>query len=322
MRIVSLLPSATELVWALGLTPHLVGRTHECDFPPEVAAVPVVTRSLVPAGATSREVDALVSRSAHEHRSLYRLDREALARLQPDLILTQELCEVCAVAYDEVLEAARAIRLHLRVDHPPVGALPAAPDPLVISLEPMSLADVLDQLDIVGRATGTEERARAVKRQLQERLEAVRRRTAHLPRRERVLCLEWLDPPWCAGHWVPEMVELAGGHDALGQPGRPSRRITWEDIRAYRPELILLMPCGYTAHRAAAEYRELLACGALPPWWQDLPAVRQGQVFAVDANACFSRPGPRVVHGVEILAEILHPDDFGTHARGKGWVAV
>ena len=322
MRIVSLLPSATELVWALGLTSQLVGRTHECDFPPEVASVPVVTRSLVPEGASSREVDALVSRSAHEHRSLYRLDREALARLQPDLILTQELCEVCAVAYDEVLEAARAIRLHLRMDEPPLGSQLTAAEPLVISLEPMSLADVLDQLDTVGRATGTEERARAVKAQLHERLEAVRCRAARLPRRERVLCLEWLDPPWCAGHWVPEMVELAGGRDTLGQARRPSRRITWDDIRAYQPEVIVLMPCGYTAHRAAAEYRELLTSGALPAWWQGLPAVRNGQIFAVDANAYFSRPGPRIVEGVEILHQIFHPGAVSTQGRGKAWIPL
>ena len=319
MRIVSLLPSATELVCALGLTDRLVGRTHECDFPPQVASVPVVTRSLVPAGATSREVDALVSRSAHEHRSLYRLDQEALARLQPDLILTQELCEVCAVAYDEVLDAARSLRVSLSAAPQPELALQTATQPLVLSLEPLTLGHVLDQLETVGRATGTLERARAVKARLQQRLEAVRRRTAGRPRRERVLCLEWLDPPWCAGHWVPEMVELAGGHDSLGQPGRPSRRIAWEEVRAYRPEVILLMPCGYTAHRAATEYRQLLAAGQLPHWWGELPAVRNGQVFAVDANAYFSRPGPRVVEGVEVLEQVLHPESPVAIPAG-GWL--
>ena len=315
VRIVSLLPSATELVWALGLTDRLVGRTHQCDFPSEVQHVPVVTRTLVPGSLPAREVDAWVSRYAHEHRALYHLDRELLARLRPDLILTQELCEVCAVAYDEVLEAARSLRFVL-------GTPREACEPTVLSLEPMSLADVLGQLEVVGRATGTLERARRVRARLQEELDGLRRRSQAASRRPSVLCLEWLDPPWCAGHWVPEMVQAAGGQDDLGQACRPSRRITWEAVREYDPDVVVLMPCGYTARQAAREYRDLKESGRLPRWWGELTAVRQGRVFAVEATAYFSRPGPRVVEGVAILAEILHPDRFGTARQGRTWLAV
>lgn len=325
MRIVSLLPSATELVYALGLGDRLVGRSHECDYPPEVARLPALTGSLVPGGHCGAELDALVSRAAHEHRSLYRLDCAALQRLQPDLILTQELCEVCAVAYDEVEKAARSLRAS------PGGASAAR----IVSLEPMSLDDVLAQLHVVARAVveagggepvgALKARAAEVERALRERLEAVRRRAADLPA-PRVLCLEWLDPPWCAGHWVPEMVRMAGGADELGVPAGPSRRMAWSEVLEYRPDVVVLMPCGYDLAGTLAEYDRVRQGGApgerggaLPDGWQDLPAVRAGRVYAVNASAYFNRPGPRVVDGVEILAQILHPDIFGNSRMGRDW---
>lgn len=307
MRIVSLVPSATELVWALGLTGHLVGRSHECDFPPEVAAVPVVTSSLIPPGVTGAELDALVSQAVREHGSLYTLDRELLSRLRPDLILTQGLCEVCAVAYDEVKVATADLQFH-------------AAAPRVLSLQPMTLADVLAQLETVASAAGIEPRGREVRRRLEARLEAVRRRSEGLTARPRVFCMEWLEPPWCAGHWVPEMVELAGGSDPLGQPGQPSRRLGWDDIRGCDPDVIVLMPCGYDLQQAAGEYRDLRRRGRLPAWWDELRAVREGRVFAVQASAYFNRPGPRVVDGVETLAEVLHPEVFGTSRLGRDWL--
>lgn len=344
MRIVSLLPSATELVFALGLGDRLVGRTHECDFPPPVHELPAVTSSLVPQGGSSVEIDALVSRAAHDHRSLYRLDPGALERLHPDLILTQELCEVCAVAYDEVERAARSLRLTS------AGGTAAH----IVSLEPMTLDDVLAQLHVVARAVASvwrasgeggaapsavgdphctgaggspappadvlESRAAEVERRLRQRLEAVKQRSAGL-RRPRVFCMEWLDPPWCAGHWVPEMVRIAGGVDELGRDGGPSRRISWQAVLDYRPEVVVLMPCGYDLAGTLSEYARVRA-GALPEGWQELPAVRAGQVYAVNGSAYFNRPGPRVVDGVEVLAEILHPEVFGTSRRGVDWAPI
>ncbi|WP_324718020.1 cobalamin-binding protein [Carboxydochorda subterranea] len=309
MRIVSLVPSATELVWALGLTDHLVGRSHECDFPPEVAGVPVVTASLIPPGVTGAELDALVSRAVREHGSLYTLDRDQISRLRPDLILTQGLCEVCAVAYDEVKAATADLQVHVAA-------------PVILSLQPMTLADVLAQLETVASAAGIEARGREVRRGLEARLEAVRRRSEGLANRPRVFCMEWLQPPWCAGHWVPEMVELAGGSNPLGQPGQQSRRLGWDAIRGCDPDVIVLMPCGYDLQQTVAEYRDLRRRGRLPTWWDELRAVRERRVFAVQASAYFNRPGPRVVDGVETLAEVLHPDLFGSLRLRSSWLPV
>lgn len=301
MRICSLLPSATELVCALGLEDRLVAVTHECDYPPSVRRLPAVTESWVPKDATSREIDRFVARARHAHRSVYRLDMERLEAVHPDLILTQELCDVCAVAYEQVAEAARV--------------LPGRPR--VISLEPLTLEHVLDQLEVIGRETGTLERARALRQQLVRRIDAVRRRTAGLAR-PRVYVMEWLDPPWAAGHWVPEMVEAAGGREVLGTPGSPSRRLSWDEVLAARPEVIVLAPCGFDLGRVLEEWARI----DLPPGWGDLPAVREGRVYAVDANSYFSRPAPRLVDGIEILGQILHPEVFGTSRSGRDWMAV
>lgn len=313
MRIVSLVPSATEIVASLGLLEQLVGRTHECDFPPEVARLPVLTASLIPAGLEPREIDAWVSRVVREQGSPYRLDHEALQRLAPDLVLTQGVCEVCAVSYTEVQRAVAA---------PWQAVLPeAAPGARILSLDPGRLQDVLDDIERVAEAAGVPDRGRAVRRGLEARIEIVRRLAQGLAR-PRVLCLEWLAPPWCGGHWVPEMVELAGGEDCLGQAGQPSRRVPWEDVRVADPDIIVLMPCGYALDGTVGQYRRMMAGADLPTWWAELRAVREGRIFAVDAGACFSRPGPRLVDGLEALAEILHPERFGRERMGRRWAPV
>lgn len=291
MRICSLLPSATEIVYALGLGDQLVAVTHECDEPPAAREKPRITRSAIdPAALTSAQIDALVTQHLHDHRGIYQIDRALLERLDPDLILTQELCDVCAVSYTEVQRAVRALYGERRI----------------LSLEPTSLDGILDTILAVGRATGTEARAEELVAGLRERIERVRAHTATVARRPRVVCLEWLDPPFAGGHWVPEMVAVAGGEDVLGRAGEPSRRLPWDEVIAAAPEVAVLMPCGFGVERAVQEYER----AALPVGWWQSPAVRDGQVWAVDANAFFSRPGPRVVDGLELLAAILHPELF------------
>jgi iron complex transport system substrate-binding protein len=289
VKIVSLLPSATEIVCALGLSEQLVGVTHECDWPPSVRALPRVTRTLIPHDATSAEIDSLVRERLKTDRALYTLDMPALERLAPDLIVTQALCDVCAVAEAEVLDAA--CRLPGR--------------PRVINLEPMSLDDVLETLRMVGAATGTADRAGAVVKALEYRIDAVRNRTAAIgaAARPRVAFLEWIDPPFSTGHWNPSLVDLAGGIDVLGQAGKPSRTIAWTDVVRSAPDVVFVACCGYTAARASEDIPIL----ERQPGWADLPAVRNGRMYVTDGNAYFSRPGTRLVDSLEILAHALHP---------------
>ncbi len=288
MRIVSLLPSATEICFALGLGQSLVGVTHECDFPPQAQFKTVLTEgTLGPPDGDPAALDRHVRAAVHEGSSLYRLHQEELARARPDLILTQELCEVCAVAYPQVLEAARLLPGH----------------PSVISLEPRTLADVLRSILDVGSATGTRERAQELVRGLWARVDAIRGAVAGRER-PRVACLEWVDPLMCAGHWVPDQVATAGGEDVLGASGEKSRRISPDELRAAAPEFLLCMPCGYRLEGAQEQAQRLRS----EPWWADLPAVKAGQVYALDGSWYFNRPGPRVIDGVEILARILHPE--------------
>jgi len=282
MRIVSLLPSATEIAYALGLGDDVVGVTHECDWPPEAAAARVVSTSTLPPAPTPAEVDRLVSASIRGGEPIYRLDHSAIRELQPDLVLTQDLCAVCAVPAGHVTEALSLL------------GSPAE----VVSLDPGSLGEVLDCLLQVGRVTGTLPRARAVVDGLNARLAAVVSAVAGLPR-PRTFGLEWSDPPFNAGHWVPEMIELAGGESVLTSPGIPSVRVTWEQIAEADPEVVVFMPCGYGLEDAAREAEGLLARPEL---------ARVTSLFAVDASAHFSRPGPRLVDGVEILAAALHPE--------------
>jgi iron complex transport system substrate-binding protein len=290
MRIASLLPSATEIVCALGLADSLVGVSHECDYPPEaVRGLPRLTCSAIPAGpgVPSAAIDAAVAERLRRGAGLYDLDEALLAALQPDLVITQELCDVCAVSYEDVCRVA--------------ARLPGAP--LVLSLQPADIAGIFQDVCTVAGALGVPARGEELVARLRRRLAQAARR-APPGWRPSVFALEWIDPPYAAGHWVPEMIELAGGREALGRAGQKSFRLTWEQVVAARPEVILLVPCGYTAQAAQAEFAAL----PKPPGWQALPAVQAGRVHALEANSYFSRPAPRVVDGVELLAGLLHPD--------------
>lgn len=306
MRIVSLLPSATEIVFALGLGDELVGRTHECDYPPEATTVPVMTSDAGPLDAGSREIHERVAESVHGGSSIYRLDRAALADARPDLILTQELCAVCAVSYAEVGRAVRALRSNATV----------------VSLEPNSIEGILNTVSTVGAMAEAEDEAVGLVEMLRERLAYIENRV--LERRlagvapRRVVCLEWLDPPFAAGHWVPEQVRRAGGWELLGNAGGPSSQTTWEQVREVDPEQLLLIPCGFDAERAAEEW----AAVTKPSWLGELRAVESGEVYALDGSAYFSRPGPRVVEGVALLAEILDSGSLDLGAPAAAWLPL
>jgi iron complex transport system substrate-binding protein len=292
MRIVSLLPSATEIVSALGLTEALVGVTHECDYPPDVTGKPVLTASRIHGrGLTSAEIDHAVSTRLGGHQGLYTLDEALLRGLQPDLVLTQELCDVCAVSYTEVQQAARLLDAATRV----------------VSLEPTTLDAVLDNIALVAQLTGREREAGELVTRLRARLVAVRARLSTVSRRPRVWVCEWLDPPYLSGHWVPAQVDWAGGQEVFERLGLPSVQIRPEDVARAAPDVIVLAPCGF--HVEAVE--EEAARTRFFRGWHELPAVRAGAVWAVDASSYYSRPGPRLVDGVEHMARILHPDIFG-----------
>ena len=291
-RIVSLLPSATEILCALGLQGSLVGVTHECDYPPAVVGKPQLTASRISHHTmTSAEIDHAVRSQLDGHGSIYDLDEAQLRALEPDLILTQELCDVCAVSYRTVEQAARRLSTHVEV----------------VSLEPNTIADVLANIRTVGELTGTQRRADALVAELTARLDALTRALVDVKHRPRTLLLEWLEPPFAPGHWVPEQIACAGGDHTFGYAGAPSRTTTAEEIHAYAPEVIVLAPCGYYAEDTLRE----LPRARLPQGWHELPAVRADNVWAVDATSYFSRPGPRVVDGAEILAHIICPQRFG-----------
>src|SRR3989440_6993833 len=291
-RIVSLLPSATEIVCALGLEDSLVGVTHECDFPASVVGLPVLTASRIShARMSSREIDHAVRSQLDGHGSIYELDERLLAELEPDLIITQELCEVCAVSYKTVLRAARVLDADARV----------------VSLEPNNVLDIFDNIRTVGELTGREAEADALAGDLTRRLDALAVRLNFVESRPRTLVLEWLEPPFAPGHWVPEQVAFAGGDARFGNAAAKSRTTDAEEIGAYAPEVIVLAPCGYYKE----DILRALESARLPRGWHSLPAVRARRVWAVDATSYFSRPGPRVVEGAEILSRIIHPDAFG-----------
>ncbi len=307
MRIVSLLPSATEIVCAIGLGDELVGVTHECDWPPEVLGKPVVTRSVYDlVGTPSRTIHQLVDSAVHGGSSLYSLDDEALEATQPDLILTQELCNVCAVSYREVNAVAREIDADIKV----------------VSLEPTSLEGIFNTITTVGALTESEDAAVDLVEALRSRLGSVeqtaqrRRDRGHVP--PRIVALEWLDPPFAVGHWVPEQIRRAGGWDLLGDPGERSVETSWTNVRDVDPEMLVLMPCGFHLADTVTEWERT----PRPAFWDELNAVRSGQVFAVDGSAYFSRPGPRVVDGIELLAEIFDPDAFIDTAPAGSWTPL
>ncbi|WP_329180159.1 cobalamin-binding protein [Streptomyces decoyicus] len=292
MRIVSLLPAATDIVAELGLTADLVGRTHECDWPPEaIAGVPVVTAAEFSSDTlSSREISDAVGGATHAGSSLYTLDTQALADLAPDVVLTQDLCDVCAVSYRSVSEAVRILDADTRV----------------LSVEPRTLGDVLDCLVTVGALLGVRERAERRREQLRARLAEVERLTAGRPR-PRVVAIEWLDPLWPAGHWVPEQITCAGGTPLLAAPGEHTRPMEWAAVRAARPDVLLVLPCGFSPDRTLRE-RDLLT---ELPGWDELPAVRNDAVWVLNGPAYFNRPGPRVVRGAEVLAHVLHSVEAG-----------
>jgi iron complex transport system substrate-binding protein len=286
MRIISLVPNGTEILFALGAGDLVVGVSHECDWPAEARQRPILTGSALPASTSAAEIDQAVAAQVGNGLSLYTLDEPRIAELAPDLIVTQELCPVCAVNTEQVDDAVRP--------------LPRCPE--ILSLNPQSLADVFADIRAVGQATGRTGEAAALLLGLEERLAAVRSRVAaRTGAKPRVLALEWLDPPFAGGHWVPEMVAAAGGIDVLAKPGDASRRLTWDEVAAADPDLIVVMPCGFDAAGAQAQ----LDLIAQRPEWQRLRAVQAGRVYPVDANGCFSRPGPRLVDGIEQLAGLF-----------------
>jgi len=289
LRIVSFLPAATEMVCALGLADQLVGITHECDYPAAVRGKLVVVRSVLPVDQMSlREIDAAASERIGRGESLYQTDEQLLEQLAPTHILTQALCHVCAPSGNEIARVLQALRSK----------------PQVLWFTPRCLEDIDQNLRQLGSATGRWAEAERIIAAHQARLDRIAELTSRVPRRPRVLCLEWTDPYYCAGHWVPEMVEIAGGVDALGRKGADSVRVAWNDIARWAPEVLIVMPCGFNLERAIVQTNQLLQ----EPGWRELPAVRGGNVFAVDANAYFARPGPRIVEGVELLAHLIHPE--------------
>ena len=291
MRICSFLPSATEIVYALGLGDSLHGVSHECDYPAEASAKPKIVRSNIDsANLTSQEIDRLVSEMYAKGERIYEVDVAALDRAKPDLVITQELCEVCAISLEDV-EAA-VIQLEM--------------PPQMISLDPHGLDDVLSDIERIGQITDRTTKARELVAEARERIERVRSSVSGTASRPRVACIEWLDPLIVAGHWIPEMVQLAGGIDGLAQPGTPSRRIEIDELIAYDPDVVVLMPCGMDVSRAVHDFSQL---GDLDRW-RTLSAVKQGNVYAVDAGGLFSRSGPRLVDGVEMLAKMIHPQVF------------
>jgi iron complex transport system substrate-binding protein len=299
MKIASLLPSATEIVYALGLGDDLVGVTDECDYPPDATTKPVISWSGLPQDRPlgPRGVDTAVRERLAEGEPLYVLDRELLAREKPDVILTQDLCRVCAIPSGQVERALAEIGL---------------PDAEVLSLDPKTLDEVIEQIAVVGKLLGREEVARRLVESLHERVEGVRRTATRLPS-VRVLALEWSDPPFVAGHWIPEMVEAVGAVNLLSDKEQPSHEVTWREIGDALPEVVVFMPCGYYLEEAQDEAPALFT----HPDFADTPAARGDNVFAVDATSYFSRPGPRIVDGLEVLAWAAHPETYPRPPHGS-----
>lgn len=289
-RIVSLLPSSTEIVYALGLEDQLVAVTHECDYPAAALHKPRITRSLIPPMADSTEIDKQVSEQLHTEGTLYKLDLELLKQTKPDIILTQKLCDVCAVSYDNVARAAHTLN----------------PVPQLINLEPNRLEEIFQNILQVGEITNKKAEAESYVTGLRRRVENVADRVKNARWEPTIVCLEWMSPLFCAGHWIPELVQIAGGVGKLGKLGRDSERIEWESVLNAGPDIIVVMCCGFSAERTLRESPVLQQY----PHWHDLKAVRDGHIYYTDGNSYFSRPGPRIVESIEILAKIFHPDLF------------
>lgn len=299
-RVVSLIASSTEIVCALGFEDHLVGRSHECDFPESVAHLPVCTEPKFNPDGTSYEIDQRVKAILHEALSVYRVHADTLRQLEPDLIVTQSQCDVCAVSLRDV-EEALADFLDTR--------------PRIVSLEPNGLADVWVSIAQVAEALGAPERGSELVERLQRRIEAVADATRELAHTPTVACIEWIDPLMACGNWVPELVEMAGGENRFGEAGKHSPWMTWEELVEDDSEVIVAMPCGYDI----AKTRQEMPALTRKPGWSDLRAVRAGRVYLLEGSQFFNRPGPRLVESVEILAEVLHPGVFQYGHEGAGW---
>jgi iron complex transport system substrate-binding protein len=288
MRICSLLPSATEVLFALGLGDSVAGVTHECDFPPEAARKPALISPRVDPHAKSDDLDRSVRELMARSESLYAVRDDLLREIQPDLIITQDLCHVCAASPDDLASA--------------LAKMPK--QPRILTLQPHTLADVWNDIRRIGDATGKSREADVFAQRQEQKVAVIREKVSAAPSRPRVACIEWLDPIYVGGHWVPEMVEAAGGVDVLGHAGQPSFTVTSEQVIAAKPDVIVIMPCGFSVKRTDDELRRT----PLPPEWNQLAAVRDDRVFIVDANSYFSRSGPRLADGVAILANLLHPN--------------
>ena len=290
MRICSLLPSATEVIALLGLSEELVGISHECDYPPSVRGVPIMIEPMIPPyGLASVDIDRQVSQLVASGQRLYRLKDHLLRQAQPDLILSQDLCHVCAVTPDQL--------------HDALCSMPR--QPTILTLNPRTVHDVIDDVVRIGDAAGRPAEGQLLATQLRDRLDTIQIRVQGLSQRPRVVCIEWLSPLYVAGHWVPEMVQLAGGQDALSQPGSPSRIVTWDEVLSAAPDVLIVMPCGFSVERTHAELFQLMQ---QPGQWRLSPALAE-HTYLVDASSYFSRPGPRLIDGIELLAAILHPSD-------------
>jgi iron complex transport system substrate-binding protein len=291
VRICSLVPAATEILFALGLGDEVVGVTHECDWPPEAASKPVVTASLVQTGdLTSAEVDRIVAETARDGRPLYAIEEDRWDEVAADVVVMQELCDVCAVSTDQVEGVLRARRLDVEV----------------LDFSPSTLAGIGEGIEALGSRFGTEGEAEELVSGMRSRVDRVASALAGVEKSPRVFVTEWLEPPYSAGHWVPDMVSAAGGTDVAGMSGEPSHRMRWPDVAALEPEVVVLAPCGFDLDRTLSEVVPLDLSAHL----LGTPARQESGVFAVDANAMFSRPGPRVVDGVQVLAHLLHPDEY------------
>jgi iron complex transport system substrate-binding protein len=302
-KIVSLLPSATEIVCALGCRKQLVGRSHECDFPPEVSGLPSCTESKLDAARSSGEIDRQVKSLLQDALSIYRVDVARLRGLRPDIILTQAQCEVCAVS---LLDVERAVTEWTETQ------------PRVISLSPQRLVDVWSDILTVAQALDVEERGKALVKQLKNRVADVLMKTAQVKRPPSVACIEWLEPLMAAGNWVPELVELAGGLNVFGEAGKHSPWLSWEAIKEHDPEIIVAMPCGFDLPRTRREFSVLTR----HPDWSKLRAVRTKRVYLADGSQYFNRPGPRLVESLEIFGEMFHPELFNFGHKGRGWATV
>jgi iron complex transport system substrate-binding protein len=292
MRICSLLPSATEIAFALGLDDEIVGVTHECDYPPAARTKPVVVYSVIdPNRIDSKEIDQEVTEHLRSGASLYTIDSRRLQEARPDIILTQALCDVCALDYNYVVTTSQTLEV----------------EPKIVALNPHLLADVFADVRLVGSVTGKSAQAESLVSTLQARVAEIKRKTI-AAERPRVACIEWLDPVFSAGHWIPEMVELAGGRNGLAEKGQTSQRIDWHTVVEFDPDVVVLMPCGFDVARTLREAGSLTR----KPGWNKLAAVKGGRVFAANGSAYFSRSGPRLVDGLEILAHIIHPEIFSS----------